>query len=67
MIKKLLFPTISESLSAYMILFLGLIAAIIIRIIMIFFIIEFDFSTGDTASYIEIAKNIIEFGIYVRP
>ena len=64
MINRFFFPTISNSKLALIILLFGLFAGILIRMAMIFFFIEFDFTTGDAASYIEIARHISEFGIY---
>ena len=64
MINKIFFPSILNSRFALLLLLFGLILGISIRFIMIFFLIEFDFSTGDNSSYIEIAQNIINLGIY---
>ena len=64
MINKFIFPTITNTKFAFYLLISGLFLGTIIRFIMIFFFVEFDFTQGDTANYIENARNIIEFGIY---
>ena len=63
MINNFLFPSLSNSKLSFIVFFSGLFVGILIRVSMIFFI-DFNFTDGDTSTYIETARNIIEFGIY---
>ena len=63
MINKFLFPKLLNAKLAFIVFLSGLFIGILTRMLMIF-IIDFNFTDGDTATYIANAQNIIELGIY---
>ena len=63
MINKFLFPKLLNAKLAFIVFLSGLFIGILTRVLMIF-LIEFNFTDGDTATYIANAHNIIDNVFY---